>query len=154
MLQRIDQLKVLPLFLSHFDLNEVNILVDDECNVSGIIDWELANILPFGMGFSRIHTLAGEFSEGKFYMPPEFEDAERGFWQEIFAGVPINIRKVVEANLELINFAVKLGMLLNAFQLDDGGKSVGVNPVVVEVLPKFLSYRIPQLRGPGPPYLK
>jgi len=155
MLQNIDQLKVLPLFLSHFDLNEVNILVDDECNVSGIVDWELASILPFGMGFCRIHTLAGEFSERKFHMPPEFEDSERGVWKEIFTGVPVNVRKVVEANLEVVNFSVKLGTLLNAFQLEDDGKSVGgINPVVVEALPKFLSYRIPQLRGSAPPYSK
>jgi hypothetical protein len=75
----LNQLVALPLFISHFDLNEVNIMLSEECEVSGIIDWELSACLPFGVGFGRIHTLAGEFSEKQFYMSSEFEDAERGF---------------------------------------------------------------------------
>ncbi|MCJ1232322.1 hypothetical protein MMC14_000272 [Varicellaria rhodocarpa] len=87
-LGKLDQLKRLPLFISHFDLNQVNILIDQNYQVSGIVDWELSSLLPFGMGLSRIHTLAGEFSEGEFHMPDEFEESERGFWEEIFKGVP------------------------------------------------------------------
>jgi thiamine kinase-like enzyme len=79
LLDKLNRLASLPLFISHFDLNEVNIMISEECEVTGLIDWELSACLPFGMGFSRIHTLAGEFSARKFYMPPEFEDAERRF---------------------------------------------------------------------------
>ncbi|KAF1828767.1 hypothetical protein BDW02DRAFT_574593 [Decorospora gaudefroyi] len=149
---KLGQLKNLPLFVAHFDLNEVNIMVDDNCEVSGIVDWELSTPLPFGMGFSRIHTLAGEFSEKKFYMPPEFEDAERGFWQEIWDGIPENVRS--HANPEAVQIAVTLGTLLNAFQLEDGKLTDGPhNPAVVDALPKFLTYRIPLIRGSGsPPY--
>lgn len=46
------------------------------------MDWEFSSPLPFGIGFGRIHTLAGEFSERKFHMPAEFEESERGFWHE------------------------------------------------------------------------
>ena len=56
-------------------------MIDDNCDVSGIVDWELSTPLPFDMGFCRIHTLAGEFSEKKFHMPPQFGDAEKAFWQ-------------------------------------------------------------------------
>ena len=52
-------------------------MLDDNCEVSGLIDWELSTPLPFGVGFSRIHTLAGEYSDRKFHMPPEFKDAEK-----------------------------------------------------------------------------
>jgi hypothetical protein len=86
LLGKLDELKTLPLFIAHFDLNEMNILVNENLEVSGIIDWELSSPLPFGMGFGRIHTLAGEFSEGKFHMPDEFEESERGFWHEIMEG--------------------------------------------------------------------
>ncbi|KAF1828993.1 hypothetical protein BDW02DRAFT_574389 [Decorospora gaudefroyi] len=147
---KLDQLKNLPLFVAHFDLNDVNIMVDDNCEVSGIVDWELSTPLPFGMGFCRIHTLAGEFSEKKFHMPPEFEDAERGFWQEIWDGIPENVRS--HANPEAVQIAVTLGTLLDAFQLEEG-KIGPYNPVVVDALPKFLTYRIPLIRGSGsPPY--
>lgn len=71
------QVQTLPLFVSYFGLNNVNIMLDDNCEVSGLIDWELSTPLPFGVGFSRIHTLAGEYSDRKFHMPPEFKDAEK-----------------------------------------------------------------------------
>ncbi|KAF1962797.1 hypothetical protein CC80DRAFT_487265 [Byssothecium circinans] len=148
---KLDRLKILPLFVSHFDLNDVNIMVDDNCEVSGIVDWELSTPLPFGMGFCRIHTLAGEFSEKKFHMPPQFEDAEKGFWQEIWDGIPRNVRELFQANPEVVQTAVTLGTLLNAFQLDEG-KVGPYNPVVVEALPKLLSYRIPLIRRSDPPY--
>ncbi|KAI9706859.1 MAG: hypothetical protein M1820_004638 [Bogoriella megaspora] len=148
---KLDQLKNLPLFVSHFDLNEVNIMVDENCEVSGIVDWELSTPLPFGMGLSRIHTLAGEYSGGKFHMPPEFEDAEKGFWQEIWNGIPENVSELVRINPEAVQIAVTLGTLLDAFQLDEG-KIGPYNPVVVEALAKLLTYRIPLLRGTAPPY--
>lgn len=149
LMSELDQLKNLLLFIAHFDLNEVNIMVDDNCEVSGIIDWELSTPLPFGMGFCRIHTLAGEFSERKFYMPPEFDDAERGFWQEIWDEVPENVRS--QANPEAVQIAVTLGTLLNAFQLEEG-KIGPYNSVVVGALPKLLTYRIPLMRGSDLPY--
>ncbi|KAF1993663.1 hypothetical protein P154DRAFT_527597 [Amniculicola lignicola CBS 123094] len=147
---KLEQLKNLPLFVAHFDLNSVNIIVNDNCEVSGIIDWELSTPLPFGMGFGRIHTLAGEFSEKKFYMPPEFEDAERGFWQEVWDGIPEDVRS--HADPEAVQIAVTLGTLLNAFQLEEG-KIGPYNPVVVDAIPKLLTYRIPLIRGTdSPPY--
>ncbi|KAL8968308.1 MAG: hypothetical protein Q9197_004948 [Variospora fuerteventurae] len=150
---KLDQLKILPLFIAHFDLNNVNIMVDDNCEVSGIIDWELSTPLPFGVGFCRIHTLAGEFAEQKFHMPPQFEDAEKGFWQEIWAGIPRNLREFLHVNWEAVQLAVTLGTLLDAFQLDQG-KLGPYNPVVIEALPKLLTYRLPLKRGSSSPYAK
>ncbi|RMZ79091.1 hypothetical protein DV738_g3434, partial [Chaetothyriales sp. CBS 135597] len=151
LVDKLDHLKVLPLFVAHFDLNDVNIMVDDNCEVSGIVDWELSTPLPFGMGFCRIHTLAGEFSDQKFYMPPQFEDAEKAFWQEIVNGVPQSVRDLFHDQPETVQIAVTLGTLLDAFQLEDG-KVGPYNPVVVEALPKLLTYRIPLVRGTGSPY--
>lgn len=153
LLGKLDQLKKLLLFISHFDLNEMNIMVDENCEVSGIIDWEFSSPLPFGMGFSRIHTLAGEFSERKFHMPDEFNESERGFWQEVFNGVPAELRKVLDANLDVVQTAVMLGTLLGTFELEEG-KIGPYSAVSVEALPKFLSYRIPFIRGLNPPYSK
>lgn len=151
LLEKLDRLKKLPLFVSHFDLNSVNIMVDEDCEVSGIVDWELSTPLPFGMGFCRISILAGEFSEKKFHMPPEFEEAERGFWQEVYDGIPTDVRKLFDTNLDAIQIAITLGTLLDAFQLDEG-KIGPYNPVVVEALPTLLTYRIPFIRGSDPPY--
>lgn len=151
LLGKLDRLKILPLFVSHFDLNDVNILIDDECKVSGLVDWELSTPLPFGMGFGRINTLAGEFSEKKFRIPLEFEEAERGFWQEVYDGIPAEVRNLIDTNPDVIQIAVTLGTLLDVFQLEEG-KIGPCNQVVVEALPKLLSYRIPFLRGSASPY--
>ncbi len=73
-------LKKLPLFISHFDLNNANVLVGDgDDEVTGIIDWEVPSDLPFGVGLHRIHDMAGYLSQGRFVMRAYFEEAERGF---------------------------------------------------------------------------
>lgn len=151
LLDNLEQLKQLPLFVSHFDLNDINIMVDEKnWEVTGLIDWELSTPLPLGMGLCRIHTLAGEFSEQKFYMPPEFEEAEKVFWQEFWNGLPGSISSRLKP--ETVQMAVTLGTILDAFQLDEG-KIGGYNNVVMDALPKFLTYRIPAVRGEGaPPY--
>ncbi|KAI9814357.1 MAG: hypothetical protein M1826_002269 [Phylliscum demangeonii] len=59
------QLDPLPLQIAHLDLNEMNIMVTEEGEVSGVIDWERSPPpMPFGMGCSRILTLAGQYRDG------------------------------------------------------------------------------------------
>ncbi|KAK7562516.1 hypothetical protein BKA81DRAFT_404273 [Phyllosticta paracitricarpa] len=151
LLGELDILKKLPLWVAHFDLNDVNIMLDEHGEVSGLIDWELSTPLPFGMAFCRIHKLAGEYSDGEFYMPPDFERAERGFWDAVWNGLTDGVRSLVEANLEAVQTAVTLATLLDAFQQVDN-KIGPYNPVVVKALHKHLTYRIPRLRGPDSPY--
>ncbi|KIX03704.1 uncharacterized protein Z518_07257 [Rhinocladiella mackenziei CBS 650.93] len=83
--KRLDEFAQLPLWVAHYDLNGVNVLINEKCEVNALIDWELSTPLPFGAGFGRIHTIAGEYTGGEFWMPDEFEVAERGFWTELFA---------------------------------------------------------------------
>jgi hypothetical protein len=153
LLNKLEQLAFLPPFISYFDLNEVNILISKDCEVTGIIDWELSVCLPFGMGFSRTHTLAGEYSAGKFHVPPEFEDAERGFWQEIYDGVSADTRKIIDSNIDAIQTAVTLGTLLNVFQLDK--RNIGpYSTVVINALPKLLNYLVSLVRVSDSPYAR
>ncbi|KAL8916162.1 MAG: hypothetical protein Q9208_008673 [Pyrenodesmia sp. 3 TL-2023] len=120
LLEKLDRLSLQPLFVSHFDLNDVNIMVDTDCEVAGIVDWELSTPLPFGIGFCRIHTLAGGYADQEFYMPPYFEDVERAFWQEIDHHLPDHVRSSFHADPEATQIAVTLGTLLDTFQRDDG----------------------------------
>ncbi|KAF2462153.1 hypothetical protein BDY21DRAFT_389577 [Lineolata rhizophorae] len=146
----LDELAKLPLWIAHYDLNDVNVLIDENYDVTALIDWELSTPLPFGTGFGRIHTLAGEYSGGEFWMPDEFEVAERGFWKELFDGMPENIRKMLEKRINLVQDAVILGTLLDCFFFDNG--KVGFSQIVLKALPKFLAYRIPFIRGHDQPY--
>ena len=95
-LGRLGELGRLPLWVAHYDLNEVNVLINEECEVTGLIDWELSAPRPFGVGFGRVHTIAGEYTGGEFWVPEGFEEAERAFWGEIFAGMLPEVRAVLE----------------------------------------------------------
>lgn len=148
-----DQLKRLPLFISHADLNHMNVLVWDVGKVgevSGIVDWELSSDLPFGMGFCRIHDLIGRFTNGEFRMLEGFEDAERGFWEAVFNGIPQDVRRLLDANLDAVQTSVRIWSLLHTLDIE-GEK---FNSAGLKALPKFLTYRIPALRGQEPPYTK
>ncbi|KAL4903325.1 hypothetical protein BDW74DRAFT_179744 [Aspergillus multicolor] len=149
-LDKLEDLEKLPLWIAHYDLNEVNILIDEECNATGLVDWEFSGPLPFGAGFGRIHTFAGEYEQGEFFMPDEFEAAERGFWTELFDGMDDDVRELLEENIDLVQDAVILGTLLDCFFRING--KLGFSPVCYKALPKFLTYRIPLVRGDESPY--
>jgi len=148
MLETADQLKVLPLFISHADLNHMNIIVSREGEISGIVDWELSNDLPFGMGCHRIHDLVGRYRNGKFCMLERFEDGERGFWEAMFVGVPAEVQRVLKENLHAVQTSVHIGNLLNTLDI----KAPRFNAAALKALPKFLTYQLPALRGNQPPY--
>jgi hypothetical protein len=57
---------------------------------------------------------------------------------------------MLEKNLDLVQDAVLLGTLLDTFFWEDG--KVGCSEVSMKALPKFLTYRIPEIRGDEPPY--
>jgi len=65
--------------------------------------------------------------------------------------MPDNVRQTIEANLVLVNLAVKTGIILNIFPFEDE-KLDNLNLIVIETLARFLTYRVPQLRGNNPPY--
>ena len=148
-----NHLKSLPLFISHFDLNKMNILVKESGEVSGIVDWELAWDLPFGMGLHQIHDTAGEFCLGDFEMPEDFEEVERGFWAAAFDGVSADVRKVLESSLDAIQTSIHLGTLfwtLDCENKDD--EEISPDNVSYKYLKKVLTYRLPAQRGPDRPY--
>ncbi|GAM89463.1 hypothetical protein ANO11243_075010 [Dothideomycetidae sp. 11243] len=151
---KLDSLKALPLFLSHCDLNAMNIMVEnDRLQVSGLIDWEYSTPLPFGVGLARILTLIGEFRYGEFHMEDDFEDVERTFWDLLLAKVPESTRTLCLERPELLQTAMTLGTLFDTFQLYEGKLGL-YNPVAVRALPKLLSYRVPLIRMPeAPPFL-
>ena len=150
---RLERLASLPLWISHCDLNEVNVLIDENCDVTGLVDWEYSYPLPFGLGFGRIHTLAGEYHEGEFEMSDGFEEAERGFWDSMFEGMPDSVRQnLLGQYLDAVQDAVLLGTFMDCFFLDEVAHEVGVASVSLKALPKFLTYRLPHIRGDESPY--
>ena len=78
-------------------------------------------------------------------MPDEFETVERAFWKELFDGMPKKTRALLEKNISLVQDAVILGTLLDVFFWEE--RNVGCGEITIKALPKFITYRIPLLRG-------
>ena len=142
------QLYRLPLFYTHFDLNSMNVMVLDDGEVSGILDWELAHgPWPFGILCSSVQFLAGIIINGRHHERHAFDAMEMGFWNEIVNGGPPQAKMAIEANWEAVQTSVTIGTILSVFEGD--GK---INSVALNNLPKLLTYRIPALRGSALPY--
>ncbi|CAF9920911.1 MAG: hypothetical protein GOMPHAMPRED_002174 [Gomphillus americanus] len=150
--KRLNDIKKLPLFVAHYDLNELNFLIDPATfEVTGLIDWELSRPLPLGMGFERIHVLAGEYSRGIFRQLSEFEEAERGFWNTLCAGLLPETKAFFDKDPLLIQDALKLGTILGCF-MQENGELIKPNQVACRALPVHLTYQLPMIRGSKQPY--
>ncbi|KAI6527703.1 hypothetical protein MCOR05_008692 [Pyricularia oryzae] len=153
LVHELDSLNRLPLWIAHFDLNEVNVLIDDDCRVTGIIDWELSRPLPFGVGLGRIHTIVGEYSDGEFYMPDCFVEAEKAFWHAMLDGMVPEVRKRLEEMPDIVQLGVLIGTVMDCINMENG--MLCISEISIKALDKFLTYRIPTLRGEDePPYRK
>lgn len=149
LLKNVQQLEKLPLFQSHLDLNEMNLMVLDNGELSGILDWELSPPpTPFGIGCNRLHTIAGQINNQIYGERENYLEMEKAFWDEIVGGGPQMFRKMLEDNPEAIQTSFTIGTILNA--LDTGTENF--NKAVLKALPKWATYRIPALRGNAPPY--
>jgi hypothetical protein len=51
-------LKALPLSLCHIDINHMNVIVDENANIAGLVDWEQAQLLLVGMNTWCIRYLS------------------------------------------------------------------------------------------------
>ncbi|GAM82982.1 hypothetical protein ANO11243_009680 [Dothideomycetidae sp. 11243] len=149
LMYNLDSLKRLPLFLSHADLNYMNIMLDDDLQVSGLVDWEFSAALPFGMTFAHLSGLIGENIDGRFQITPDYDVVERAFWEEFLLHAPDTIRCLCENQPELVQTSVTLGILLNAFIID--GDKLVYNKVTPNALSIWLTYRIPMVRGANAP---
>ncbi|KAI9809970.1 MAG: hypothetical protein M1826_003805 [Phylliscum demangeonii] len=144
------QVNPLPLQLAHLDLNELNIIVDEEGEVTGLIDWERSPPpMPFGMRCSRIHTLPGEYQEGKYSERKEYQEMERGFWEDMVGHAPAAVLPTLRGHPEAVQISFLIGTVLEVLETEVPGR---FHQASLRALPKFLTYRIPALRGPDPPF--
>lgn len=140
-------LKKLPLYTSHHDLNEMNVLIGDDHEVSGIVDWECARDLPFGMALHRItDTIVANNSQGELVIPRGSREAETAFWDAVLSIAPA----IVLENLEDVQNALHVGALVFAIKEKH---LEGPNPSI-DFLGGVLTYRLPQLRGDGESFAK
>ncbi|KAI9801623.1 MAG: hypothetical protein M1825_003302 [Sarcosagium campestre] len=144
------QLQSLPLFYTHFDLNGMNILSDKAGQITGVVDWELASVQPFGIGCGYIHFLAGEIVNKQWQERPAYDAMERGFWASLFEETDVEIRRQLMSNLDAVQTSVLIGTLFRIFGLE--GEKIMVAERLLKSLPILAKYRIPALRGSATAY--
>ncbi|KFY86115.1 hypothetical protein V500_07852 [Pseudogymnoascus sp. VKM F-4518 (FW-2643)] len=144
-------LKTLPLFFGHLDINEMNVLVGENAEITGVIDWELSPPpQPFGVACYCIQFLAGEIIDKVFRQRPEFEAIDREFWAGLLEDIPTKNRDSLEANWEAVQTAVMIGTIFKVMSIE--GDEVFVSKIRLDALPMLMRYRIPALRGSSKAY--
>ena len=141
---RIHLLDRLPAVLVHHDFSEVNILVDEAGNVTGIIDFDAAGIEAFGMCIWGIYEcFLGSMEQGKWsFFNQEAEQysgrtirnvLEVAFWDSLWSCIsPDFQRRDLEAAIQV---ALSIGVINRYFirgMIDEIDESKKVHRVSME----------------------
>ena len=63
--------------LEHMDCNYQNIFIDDDCNITGLIDWDLVHVSPAGYGATKYPSwITRDWDLG------EYDEPEDGNWED------------------------------------------------------------------------
>lgn len=103
-----DGLKGLPLSLCHIDINTMNIILDQGTNIVGLIDWELAQLLPTGMNAWCIRYLAVPIQGGVDQPHERSQPMAEAFWQGLIDSLPAHLYNLKDKIVD----AMLIGLLL------------------------------------------
>lgn len=96
-----------PFVLSHGDLCEMNLLVNPETgNITGIVDWAEARILPFGFSMWALENVLGYMDSEGWHYYDNCRELEDLFWQT-FLG---EARNASDADMQLTRTARMAGL--------------------------------------------
>ncbi|RTE68144.1 hypothetical protein BHE90_017480 [Fusarium euwallaceae] len=108
-LQERDDVLSLPMVLLHRDFGECNIMVDEACHLTGVIDWAEAETRPFGMNLHSLQFLTGELHMRKGWIPHQDHHAlYHAFWSTFTQEVSLP-----EYTIQTIKTARTIGLLLS-----------------------------------------
>ncbi|KAJ5250700.1 hypothetical protein N7489_001110 [Penicillium chrysogenum] len=112
--------KVLPFVLSHGDLNMMNLLVNPKTgNITGIVDWAEARILPFGFALYGLEHLLGWMDSEGWHYYDHYCELESLFWQTFRE----EAHNFSDADLYLISAARMAGFFYHyGFNFDTKGE--------------------------------
>jgi len=109
----------LPFVVTHDDLNESNIMVDETGRITGIVDWAEAKILPFGISLWALEGILGWMDREGWHYHDNAAGLRAEFWRVFEAEVCGG--GMEEQTKENIRMARMVGMFLrHAFKGDDG----------------------------------
>lgn len=109
----------LPFVITHGDLNETNILVDNDGRITGVIDWAECKILPFGMSLWALENVLGYMDTTGWHYHENAKKLREEFWQVFEMNIDKGIQK---ATVEDIYVARMVGMFLRYGFEQNGSK--------------------------------
>jgi len=75
-----------PQVLTHGDLSLTNVLVDENTHeITGIVDWSLASIFPFGLELDTLYLTTGYMDLGGWHDYSCRERLHQSFWNEFWS---------------------------------------------------------------------
>jgi Ser/Thr protein kinase RdoA (MazF antagonist) len=97
-----------PMVLTHSDLNEMNILVNpDSGEITGVVDWPGASILPFGFTLYALENALGSMGSNGWKWFDNVDDLRDTFWKAFREQTGMS-----KPQTRLINLAGKAGILI------------------------------------------
>lgn len=114
----------LPFVLSHGDLNTMNILANPETgNITGIVDWTEARILPFGFALYGLDCVLGWMDSKGWHYYDGHRELESVFWKSFRQ----EAKGFSDADLGLVRVARTAGLFTQyGFVFDAKGALQGV----------------------------
>ncbi|EXA30778.1 hypothetical protein FOVG_17877 [Fusarium oxysporum f. sp. pisi HDV247] len=114
--QNLPRIFTLPSVITHGDLNETNILVDNAGHISGVIDWAESKVYPFGISLWALENILGYMDSNGWHYYDNAQELRDEFWQ-IFETDIGGIQEDVKVN---IRFARMVGLFLRYGFHQDG----------------------------------
>lgn len=117
LLSQLALIESLPWVIQHGDLVASNIMLDPSTGqLSGLVDWAEAEILPFGICLYGLEELLGEMTSQGFLYCSNASLLRELFWKTLLQSIP-----ELESNLTAVSMARDLGVLLwHGIAFDDG----------------------------------
>ena len=107
----VDKLSDLPCVLVHDDLGSLNILTDNNGNVTGILDWSGSQYLPLGWNLYGVEEFWGYMRKDGWVNRKEKEELEKVFWDAFWEKAPFSLCERRESVEFAITIAKGIGLL-------------------------------------------
>ncbi|KID85788.1 Protein kinase-like domain protein [Metarhizium guizhouense ARSEF 977] len=102
-----------PQVLTHGDLSRTNILVDEDTHeITGIVDWSLASILPFGMDLDCLFLTTGYMDRDGWHNYACRSLLNEAFWTEFWSASDVRDNMRQYQVRDMAERAAKIGAIL------------------------------------------
>lgn len=146
LLEKVHLLDLLPAVLTHHDFSEVNILVNDAGYVTGVIDFDAADVEAFGMCIWGVYEcFLGSMNDGKWSFHDQAAAGysgqtvrgvlETAFWDSLWSNVSQELKEKQGELETAVRVALSIGVINRYFirgMMDKIDESIKVHRLSLE----------------------